>query len=364
MASKNWNWSRCTLDMTSVTYLLESPWSPTSKKSTAVAVDQMGSWEWVGRWIRWIFVRIRRQGCEHVRMIKKSQEGKIILCRLGSLEVWITFMKYLPYLLAGWQLLATKRSWRSMATNAKGEAFEISDPEPIQIKWFGFFPTQSWIFQQMIFFRSQIQLMAQRDLATRFDVAHSERRRPQRNSCASSLIGSDMRHTSHTSLKCWQCRNGTDGVTESKASRQVDKSKSSGKDIHMHPSRSEKLHLIKWPLRSWKASEQRILGWGNAGTQCIYVSLSICRVQSSSVIYDIWYTIYRYNLQHAGSWPKSPDPWLPQHFFSERCDQIQMEAEAQVEGGLWWDMRSWFLLIYTRSSDSICNHEAFQIFDL
>ena len=109
-------------------------------------------------------------------MIKKSHEGKNILCRLGSLEVWITFMKYLPYLLAGWQLLATKRSWRSMAANGEGEAFEISDPEPIQIKRFGFFPTQSWISQPMIFFLSQIQLTAKRDLATRFDVAHSERR--------------------------------------------------------------------------------------------------------------------------------------------------------------------------------------------
>ena len=70
-----------------------------------------------------------------MRMIKKSHEGKIILrLDLDLSRSEILFMKYLPYLLAGWQLLAGKRSWRSMPTNGEEEAFEISDPELIQIK--------------------------------------------------------------------------------------------------------------------------------------------------------------------------------------------------------------------------------------
>ena len=37
--------------MTSVTYMLESPWLVAYKKSTAIAVAQMGSWEWVHYYI-------------------------------------------------------------------------------------------------------------------------------------------------------------------------------------------------------------------------------------------------------------------------------------------------------------------------
>lgn len=46
---RKWNWY--TLDMTSVTYMLESPWLVAYNKSTAIAVTQMGSWEWVHYYI-------------------------------------------------------------------------------------------------------------------------------------------------------------------------------------------------------------------------------------------------------------------------------------------------------------------------